>query len=84
MKLRYQGFVLIGVPLVFELTFVVILISLIATLKAAATREAHAKLVISKCDELRQIGSASYLSLFSMRLSGSRRCSSLTATRSQR
>ncbi|HEY9716433.1 MAG TPA: HAMP domain-containing sensor histidine kinase [Trichormus sp.] len=71
MKLRYQGFVLIGVPLVFELTFVVILISLIATLEAAAAREAHAKLVISKCDQLRQIGSASYLSLFSMRLSGS-------------
>lgn len=71
MKLRYQGFVLIGVPLVFELTFVAILISLIATLEAAATREAHAKLVISKCDELRLIGSATYLSLFSMRLSGS-------------
>jgi len=71
MKLRYQGFVLIGVPLVFELTFVAILISVISTLEAAATREAHAKQVIGKCDEIRLIGASSYMTLFSMRLSGS-------------
>jgi len=72
MKLRYQGFVLIGVPLVFELVFVAILVSVISGLEAAAVKEEHAKQVISKCDELRLNMASSYMLLFSMRLSGSK------------
>ncbi|CAN5225482.1 hypothetical protein BH10CYA1_BH10CYA1_07560 [soil metagenome] len=52
MKLRYQGFVLIGIPLICQLIFVGTLVYVLVRLDSAAAEEARAKLILSKCHEL--------------------------------
>lgn len=53
LKLRYQGVFLVGIPLVAQLIFVAVLITLVLNLESAAGKETQAKTVIASCDSLR-------------------------------
>lgn len=72
MKLRYQSFLLIGLPLAFQLLFVGVLVSMSTSLEGAAAKEAHAKMVLSQCDSLRMVMFANCATLASMRMTQSK------------
>ena len=72
MKLRHQTLLLIGLPLTFELLFVGFLVSTGADLEAAASKESHAKSVLTECDALRVRLFAKSMSLASLRMSQSK------------
>lgn len=71
MKLRYQGLILIGVPLLCQFVFVWLLVSINGSLESAAANEARAKQIIAKSDELNFTNSESYARLLALRLTGS-------------
>lgn len=52
MKLRYQGLVLIGIPLICQLMFVGTLVYVLVRLDSAIAEESRAKQILSKCHEL--------------------------------
>ncbi|MBY0552408.1 MAG: HAMP domain-containing histidine kinase [Candidatus Obscuribacterales bacterium] len=71
MKLRHQGLLLIGVPLACQFLFVGTLIVALLNLEKAAAKEAYAKQLLSKADDLRNSLGLSYLALSTMKISGS-------------
>ncbi|MBY0550511.1 MAG: HAMP domain-containing histidine kinase [Candidatus Obscuribacterales bacterium] len=72
MKLRHQGLMLIGVPLVCQLIFVSALVAVLLGLEKAAAQESYAKQIIAKSDELRNSIGLSFMALSSMKAIGSR------------
>lgn len=68
MKLRYQGLVLIGIPLLCQLIFVGTLVYVLVRLDAAAGEEARAKLILSKCHELSFAINRDFTKLLIMRI----------------
>lgn len=77
MKLRHQTLLLIGLPLTFELLFVGVLASTSADLEAAASKESHAKTVLTECDALRLKLFARSMSLTSLKVAQSKDLDSL-------
>ncbi|MBY0551777.1 MAG: HAMP domain-containing histidine kinase [Candidatus Obscuribacterales bacterium] len=56
MRIRHQGAILLGIPLLCQIVFAVVLTRNIALLDDAGRKEARAKLVISSCQEIRGVG----------------------------
>lgn len=69
-KLRHQGFVLIALPLAFELIFVALLTHVLLDVETAAGKESHAKAILALTGELQQTVTAYYLSLAATGLGG--------------
>ncbi|MBX9694956.1 MAG: HAMP domain-containing histidine kinase [Cyanobacteria bacterium] len=55
MRVRHQGAILIGIPLVCQVVFAFILIRNIGLLEEAGQREANAKAVISACQDMKAV-----------------------------
>ena len=79
--MRYQGIILVGIPLISQLIFVAALSSVVFGLENAASKEAHAKRVIASCDQLRLRILSAYMSVASSRVIGNSNDSALTAVR---
>ncbi len=55
MRVRHQGAILIGIPLVCQVVFAFILVGNIGLLEEAGQREANAKAVISACQDMKAV-----------------------------
>lgn len=84
MRLRHQTLLLIGLPLTFELLFVAILVATVGNLEAAASKESHAKMVLTECDALRMRLFAKSITLSALKMSQSKELDSMMETASDK
>lgn len=68
MRIRHQGAILLGIPLLCQIVFAVVLTRSIALLDDAGRKEARAKMVISSCQEIRGVGTRVMMSVMGRQL----------------